>query len=229
MYRVPFVISCLLHALLGVVAVVTTVKLPPRVEEEDLTIIEFVARESRAGESETALPPDSAAPEIEAPVPDLVEAPAPAEVATELSDLTELPARSAQLPESTTAPEPAEETGEPLPPEPPRWTALQLARRAGAKAPPPLAPAGAAARVLEAIAGENQPPDYPSLARRMRWQGLVVVRVEVGADGAVLAAEVVTSSGHRVLDRAALEGVRRWRFRGGPGVAEVPVEFVLRA
>jgi outer membrane biosynthesis protein TonB len=32
-----------------------------------------------------------------------------------------------------------------------------------------------------------------------------------------------------VLDRAALEGVRRWRFRGGPGVAEVPVEFVLRA
>src|SRR5688572_5188270 len=30
------------------------------------------------------------------------------------------------------------------------------------------------------------------------------------------------------LDRAALAAVRRWRFRGGPGVVVVPFEFVLR-
>ena len=39
--------------------------------------------------------------------------------------------------------------------------------------------------------------------------------------------DILTSSGHAALDHAAVVAVRKWRFDGGPGVVEVPVEFVL--
>ncbi|WP_025323815.1 TonB family protein [Deferrisoma camini] len=78
------------------------------------------------------------------------------------------------------------------------------------------------------------PPPYPRLARRRGWQGVVRLRVRVSPDGRVLDASVEQSSGYRVLDRAALEAVRGWRFRpavrGGEPVASevvVPVRFSL--
>ncbi len=78
------------------------------------------------------------------------------------------------------------------------------------------------------------PPSYPRLARRRGWQGVVRLRVRVSPDGRVLDASVEQSSGYRVLDRAALEAVRGWRFRpavrGGEPVASevvVPVRFSL--
>ncbi|QDU83671.1 transport protein TonB [Planctomycetes bacterium Pla163] len=62
------------------------------------------------------------------------------------------------------------------------------------------------------------PPDYPRLARRRGWEGSVFVDLRVGADGSVLDATVATSSGHSVLDEAALAAVRAWRFV--PGAAD---------
>ena len=83
-------------------------------------------------------------------------------------------------------------------------------------------------------ASGNPRPDYPAAARRHGLQGKVVLRVEVSAEGRAQSVEVKVSSGHSILDEAALDAVRRWRFNpasqnGNPvaGAAEVPIEFRL--
>ncbi len=80
----------------------------------------------------------------------------------------------------------------------------------------------------------NRPPVYPRRARRLGWQGRVVVRVRVDARGRVVAVRLGDSSGHGILDRAALDAVRGWRFaparRGAIPVAawvDVPIRFRL--
>ena len=81
--------------------------------------------------------------------------------------------------------------------------------------------------------GSAPPPPYPSLAIRRGWQGEVLLRVKVGADGRALEAVVERSSGHGLLDRAASAHVlARWRFQaarqGGRLVeawALVPIAF----
>lgn len=82
--------------------------------------------------------------------------------------------------------------------------------------------------------GENARPAYPPLARLRGYQGVVVLLVEVLADGRVGEVRIKRSVGHDILDRAALEAVRTWRFepgrREGRAVTmsvEVPVRFVL--
>ena len=62
---------------------------------------------------------------------------------------------------------------------------------------------------------ESTVPDYPRLARMRGWEGVVQIRLVVGVDGSVVEARVEQSSGHRVLDDAALVAVRGWRFRPG--------------
>jgi TonB family protein len=59
------------------------------------------------------------------------------------------------------------------------------------------------------------PPDYPRLARRRGWEGSVFLDLRVAADGTVSEATVATSSGHTVLDDAALAAVRTWLFVPG--------------
>lgn len=90
------------------------------------------------------------------------------------------------------------------------------------------------ARLDPRYAGRFQPP-YPPASERQNEEGVVVVRVRVGPDGRVLAAELKGSSGHRRLDEAAVEHARRaWRFvpamRDGVPVEtwrEIPVRFEL--
>ncbi len=81
---------------------------------------------------------------------------------------------------------------------------------------------------------DNARPAYPPLARLRGYQGVVVLLVEVRFDGRVGQASIRRSAGHEILDRAALEAVRTWRFepgrREGRAVTmsvEVPVRFVL--
>ncbi len=70
-------------------------------------------------------------------------------------------------------------------------------------------------------------PPYPRQARQRRWEGEVLLRVRVGTGGRVLEASLERSSGYPVLDRAALEGVRAWRFR--PATRDgLPVEEEVR-
>lgn len=68
----------------------------------------------------------------------------------------------------------------------------------------------------------NPKPAYPSLAIRRQWEGKVSLRVFVKASGTVGEVQIASSSGHEILDEAAVEAVRQWRFvpakRGGQAV-----------
>jgi len=75
---------------------------------------------------------------------------------------------------------------------------------------------------------------YPASARRLGQEGTVRVLAEVGIDGTVISDAVYASSGHRLLDAAALEAVKKAQFfpalKGGRAVAArivVPVRFRL--
>ncbi|MBR0674257.1 energy transducer TonB [Roseomonas soli] len=72
----------------------------------------------------------------------------------------------------------------------------------------------------------NAPPDYPAESRRRGEEGVVRLALRIGSDGRVEGAEVTDSSGYAALDRAALEAVRRWRFRPA-SEAGIPVAATI--
>lgn len=79
----------------------------------------------------------------------------------------------------------------------------------------------------------NPPPPYPLPARRMGLEGTVVCKVLVSREGKALEMEIAQSSGHEILDRAASEAIKNWRFvparRGETAVDEwVLVPFAFR-
>lgn len=81
----------------------------------------------------------------------------------------------------------------------------------------------------------NPKPNYPAIARSRGWQGKVLLRVKVSAQGLSDDVTVEQSSGHEILDEAAIEAVKKWRFipakRGETPVASsviVPIDFKLR-
>lgn len=78
------------------------------------------------------------------------------------------------------------------------------------QSPAPDAPAAADASVPRLLSAP--PPEYPLAALRAGQSGNVVLQIEVRANGRTGAVSVVESSGHRALDRAAANAVRRWRF-----------------
>ncbi len=59
-------------------------------------------------------------------------------------------------------------------------------------------------------------PNYPSRARRQRWQGTALVLLKVHPDGHVLEVRVLESSGHAILDEEAKRALAAWRFAPGP-------------
>ncbi|HVK98999.1 MAG TPA: energy transducer TonB [Dongiaceae bacterium] len=105
--------------------------------------------------------------------------------------------------------------------------------------PPPVeAPKAAAQPVTAAKAYasylSNPPPKYPSLAMRRGWEGTVWLKVLVSPTGQAQKVELSKSSGRPVLDEAAMDVVKQWRFvpakRGDTPVAgwvRFPIEFNL--
>jgi periplasmic protein TonB len=81
----------------------------------------------------------------------------------------------------------------------------------------------------------NPPPSYPAIARRNGLQGRVVLNVEVLANGSSGKVTVQSSSGYAILDNAALQTVKTWRFvparHGGQVVDKwflIPIQFSLK-
>jgi protein TonB len=77
-------------------------------------------------------------------------------------------------------------------------------------------------------------PEYPAQARRMGIEGRVVLHVEILQSGGVGRIEIRQSSGHDMLDQAAIKAVTRARFAparisGAPitAWADVPIRFKL--
>lgn len=110
----------------------------------------------------------------------------------------------------------------PAPPPPP------AVAQGPAPTPPTLAPGS------NPVPIDTPAPRYPPQALRRGETGTVLVRVDVGPDGVPTSTSIVQSSRSRLLDRAALDAVRRWRFRpaqanGRPTVGSVvvPIDFNL--
>jgi len=88
--------------------------------------------------------------------------------------------------------------------------------------------------ITQARYSETPGPLYPESARRDGREGRVLLRVLVDDQGRAKTVEVNTSSGEEVLDRAAAEAIKRWRFhpaRYGDQAIEswirIPIEFRL--
>jgi protein TonB len=82
---------------------------------------------------------------------------------------------------------------------------------------------------------ENPKPIYPQEAKEKGFEGEVVLRVEVLANGRVGQIEIKRSSSYELLDRSALTAVKQWRFtpaRKGDVViplwVNIPVKFQLQ-
>ena len=70
-------------------------------------------------------------------------------------------------------------------------------------------------------------PEYPKLANDRHWGGTVFVMLHIDKkSGLVTSVELVQSTGHKILDDAALAAYRNWRFKPGAVTAEaVPALF----
>lgn len=70
---------------------------------------------------------------------------------------------------------------------------------------------------------------YPPEAIRQGLEGEAIVMLRIGGNGDVLAAQIAKSSGHVILDEAALRAIRATpRFAPGPREILLPVTFALR-
>lgn len=103
-----------------------------------------------------------------------------------------------------------------------------------AAAPAPVAPAPFQVANYRAAYLQNPPPRYPPTARERHWQGEVLIRTHILADGSAGEVRVERSSGHEILDESALDAIKRWRFiaakEGDKPVAStviIPIEFKL--
>jgi protein TonB len=77
-------------------------------------------------------------------------------------------------------------------------------------------------------------PGYPAVAIRRGYEGSVLLNAYVLPNGEVEEVTISKSSGHKVLDNAALKAVKKWKFvpaqRGFKAVSswvKVPIEFRL--
>ena len=84
----------------------------------------------------------------------------------------------------------------------------------------------------QVIAVDTPPPEYPLEVACEGLGGRVALFVTIGTDGTVTGAQMRQGSGQPLLDAAALEAVRGWRFRpatanGQPVEAgiQVPITF----
>ena len=75
------------------------------------------------------------------------------------------------------------------------------------------------------VALETIAPAYPELARRAHVEGTVLLEAIIDVDGRVREARILGSA-HPLLEAAALEAVRQWRYRSAR-IGERPVAVSL--
>src|SRR6266849_9962873 len=85
-------------------------------------------------------------------------------------------------------------------------------------------------------AGNNPRPEYPRAAREAGWEGTVVLQVLVLPDGRAGSVTLHKTSGHSILDEAALSAVKGWRFFPAmdgnfpiQSAVRLPIRFDLKA
>ncbi len=80
----------------------------------------------------------------------------------------------------------------------------------------------------------NPKPEYPGLARRRGWEGVVMLLVEVTELGKVASVRLHESCGYKILDKSAVRAVKTWSFLSGTrngkrtlSTVLIPVHFKL--
>jgi TonB family protein len=73
-------------------------------------------------------------------------------------------------------------------------------------------------------------PIYPRLAVKREMEGTVLVKVAITAEGYPANIEILKSSGHDLLDKAAIDAISGWRFlpRSTPYFVEKNIVFQLK-
>jgi TonB family protein len=76
----------------------------------------------------------------------------------------------------------------------------------------------------KAVAVFAPKPDYPAEARARHLTGSGVVMLDVDiATGEVMSAHMLQSMGHKILDDAALDAFRKWRFKPGKAAPHITI------
>ncbi|HKA91434.1 MAG TPA: energy transducer TonB [Haliangiales bacterium] len=161
-----------------------------------------------------AAKPDPMHASAPAPVPD----PAPAPARPRPPARAPRPVRQAVPPPAQTPAAPPTEAAAPVP----------------GPAPVPVPASHGDSIVARPRYRDNPKPDYPTPSLRRREEGVVLLNVEVDADGRSGDIALKQTSGHALLDEAAIRAVGRWTFEparvDGRAVASrvvVPVRFSL--
>lgn len=116
----------------------------------------------------------------------------------------------------------------------PSATAITVPVRV-APPPPPASEDRSTPKMVSTVEYLREPsPRYPPQSRRLREQGLVVLKVLIDERGTACEIEIESSSGYTRLDHAAREAVQRAAFRpyiedGAPrrALVLIPIEFSL--
>ncbi len=95
---------------------------------------------------------------------------------------------------------------------------------------PPMRVSLAQNVLSESFCGVRTAPLYPPLARQTKVQGTVVLHAIIGTDGTVKELQVV--SGHPLLIQAAIDDVKRWRYKptllnGKPVEVDTEIDVVF--
>lgn len=172
-----------------------------------------------------------------APAQELPQIPKPI-LQTEVTPLPLLPVDPVETLPQREALEPAIEEPEPLDPllEETRFEELSLEPLAVEEEEAPASeereaveeePVGEEALPVRALL-ESPEVSYPRAAYLRKHEGTVVLLMVVSPDGLVAEVEVIESSGHRLLDRAALIAARGYRFEAGEESMTVNKSFTFR-
>lgn len=190
-------------ALHGLAAVIAGIKDPePVIDLSDIPeAVAEVAFETEQTEPEPTPEPEEEEPEVEEMPPTPTEEP---EFVDEQPTPTPRPQRTPR--EKPVAP---------------------IARPKPQGVPGPVGPVSMSSARAKAVTAPR--PEYPYEARRMRLtgSGVVLMTVDTGS-GAVTSAVMAQSTGHPVLDNAAMSAFRRWRFQPGTvSKVRTPITFTM--
>ncbi len=174
------------------------------------------------------------------PVPELKRLPEPKRELVKKHEMVKPKIREkdrAKLPENTVA-----ETAAPTPEAPLQTASLASSDLASSGSQTPQGVSGGSGQgggVPDSPAMpdylRNPPPVYPRESRKASEEGVVLLSVSIDRDGEVQSLSLKKTSAFPRLDAAALEAVKKWKFKparlGGMPLAstvDVPVRFVLR-
>lgn len=71
-------------------------------------------------------------------------------------------------------------------------------------------------------------PQYPTIARKRKWQGEIKIKIDTDHNGHVIRTVVDKSTGFHILDKTAINTVKTWRVTPNLKDEVVPIVFRIR-